>query len=152
MRTKAVRLFAIRELIQQGAVVSQDELRRKLSRRGLDVTQATLSRDLQELGALWVNTPEGGHYQLPTDDESPAPRGGIAPFTIHSITSNECLVVVTTMPGGANAIGEFIDHQRSSLILGTVAGDNTLLVIPHSVQQTKDVVRFLKHILLRGNS
>ena len=151
MRTKPERHFTIRELIQRGDVSSQDELRKMLLKKGVDVTQATLSRDLKEMGALWVNTADGGMYQMPAEEEPGSPMRSTLPFTVHSIEANESLVVVGTMPGGANAIGEYIDHQRSQLILGTVAGDNTLLVIPRSVHQTTKVVQYLKNILIRGN-
>ena len=67
-----------------------------------------------------------------------------------SIAANENMIVVRTLPGCASTVGEFIDVQKHEAILGTVAGDNTLLVIPASQRRTKNVVEFLKNKLIRG--
>lgn len=148
MIAKNERLYAIREIIDERPITSQDELRRKLRARGIDVTQATLSRDMKEIGVMWVNSADGGKYELPADDaQAPAPA---SPLQVLSIIANECLVVVRTLPGSANTVAEFIDHRKHRDILGTVAGDNTLLVIPRNNRKTNDVTTFLKSLLIKG--
>ena len=67
-----------------------------------------------------------------------------------SIDANESLIVVHTLPGCANTVGEFIDVRRHPDIIGTVAGDNTLLVVPASTKKTTQVLQFLKHTLIEG--
>jgi transcriptional regulator of arginine metabolism len=66
------------------------------------------------------------------------------------IDSNELLIVVRTIPGAAHTVGEFIDVQKNADIIGTVAGDNTLLVIPASAAKTDSVLAFLKDQLFRA--
>ncbi len=148
MISKHERQYAIREIIDERPVASQDELRRKLRARGIDVTQATLSRDMKEIGVLWVSRSDGGSYELPGEESqlpSPSPT-----MQVLSIVSNEHLVVIHTLPGSASIIGEYIDHHKVRDIIGTVAGDNTLLVVPRSVRKTNDVVTYLKSLLIKG--
>ena len=149
MHSKAERHLVIREIIGSATVASQDELRRLLKRRGTAVTQATLSRDMKEIGILWVNTPGGGHYALPPVDEQPL-YPPVLENQIVAVQANECLVVVHTHPGSANIVAEFLDRLHAPAILGTVAGDNTVLVIPRAVRHTPEVVEFIKTTLRKG--
>jgi transcriptional regulator of arginine metabolism len=146
---KQTRHYAIREIIGARPIASQDDLRRELRRRGCVVTQATLSRDMKDLGVVRVTTDEGSRYSLQPAAGTQILRP-IVGAEVLAITSNESLIVVHTLPGCANTVGEFIDMQRHDAIMGTVAGDNTLLVIPSSQRQTKHVVEFLKNKLIRG--
>jgi transcriptional regulator of arginine metabolism len=146
---KQTRHYAIREIIGARPIASQDDLRRELRRRGCTVTQATLSRDMKDLGVVRLTTDEGSRYSLQPAAGSQALRP-IVGAEVLAITSNESLIVVHTLPGCANTVGEYIDMQKQETILGTVAGDNTLLVIPASQRQTKNVVEFLKNKLIRG--
>jgi len=66
------------------------------------------------------------------------------------IDANESLIVIHTIPGAAHTVGEFVDLQQNRDIIGTVAGDNTLLVIPASMAKTQPVLAFLKRILHRA--
>ena len=67
-----------------------------------------------------------------------------------SIDANESLIVVHTLPGCANTVGEYVDVRRYRDIIGTVAGDNTLLVVPSSMKKATQVLQFLKHTLIEG--
>jgi transcriptional regulator of arginine metabolism len=147
--TKQARLFAIREIISSTRLASQDELRQELRKRGFDVTQATLSRDLQELGVGRLSTAGGGRYVLQSAAEVQILRPLVG-AEIVSIAASENLIVVHTLPGCANTVGEFIDLQNHPDIIGTVAGDNTLLVIPASQKMTRRVLQFLKDKLIEG--
>jgi transcriptional regulator of arginine metabolism len=147
--TKQARLFAIKEIISSRELGSQDELRRELKKRGCDVTQATLSRDMKELGVMWIASAEGGRYALAGAGEMQALRP-LVNAEVLSIDANEFLIVIHTLPGCANTVGEFIDVQRHRDVIGTVAGDNTLLVIPRSQRRTHQVMQFLKNKLIEG--
>lgn len=149
MTDKPARQFALREIIQADDVSNQEDLRRRLVRRGFRTTQATLSRDLREMGISRVA--EGGRlkYALPGTSGATALRP-IVSAEIRSIDSNEGLIVVHTLPGAAHTVGEFIDMQNHREIIGTVAGDNTLLVVPRSHKNIPKLLNYLKHKLIEG--
>ncbi|PKM97621.1 MAG: arginine repressor [Elusimicrobia bacterium HGW-Elusimicrobia-3] len=145
--TKTERLYCIRKIIAAGAVGSQEDLKRELAREGCKVTQATLSRDLKDLGASWVPGPGGGRYSL-------SPQSGAAalrPFmgsNITDIAANETLILIRTLPGAAGTVAEYIDSQRLPEVLGTVAGDNTVLVIPSGIKRLPALQKLLRGKLL----
>ena len=145
--TKTERLYCIRKIIAAGSVGSQEDLRRELAREGCKVTQATLSRDLKDLGAAWVPGPGGGRYSLSAQSGAAALR----PFmgsNVTDIAANETLILIRTLPGAAGTVAEYIDSQRLPEVLGTVAGDNTVLVIPSSIKLLPPLQRALKEKLL----
>ena len=139
---KQKRHLAIREIIATNSVGSQEELSRMLHRRGFSVTQATLSRDLKDLGMSRVPTRSGARYTLP---ERPA-ENDLRPVVareVLAIRANEAIIVINTYPGRAQGVARFIDSQADPEILGTVAGDDTLIVLPRSVKRIK---QSLKHV------
>ena len=143
---KTSRHMAIKELLSTQAITSQEDLRLELGRRGHRVTQATLSRDIRELGVGRVSRAGLLQYVLPMEPEAAALRP-IVGAEVTGIDANESLIVMHTIPGAAHTVGEFVDLQRNQDIIGTVAGDNTLLVIPASAVKTKAVVAWLRKIL-----
>jgi transcriptional regulator of arginine metabolism len=147
--TKQERHFAIKEIVASIPIVNQEDLRRRLARRGCRVTQATLSRDIKDLGLGRVAGPRGRQYVLQAEGGVRALRP-IVGAEVLSILSNEMMIVVKTLPGCANTVGEFIDILRHPDIIGTVAGDNTLLVIPQAQSKTALLEQFLKHQLSEG--
>jgi len=148
--TKHARQYAVKELISLMPIANQDQLRVELRKRKIRVTQATLSRDLKELGVGRVVSPEGARYVLQSETEVQVLRPLVGTQVV-SLMANESLVVVRTLPGCASIVGEFIDVQQPAEILGTVAGDNTLLVIPSSGKKTDAVLQFLKNKLIEGS-
>ena len=146
---KHSRHFTIKEIVNSKAVSNQDELRLELKKRGFDVTQATLSRDLKELGVGRISSGNGARYVLQQEAEVQILRPVVGAEVV-SIQSNENMIVVKTLPGCANVVGEFLDVLKSPDIIGTIAGDNTLLVIPKSQQKTKQLEQFLKEKLIEG--
>jgi transcriptional regulator of arginine metabolism len=144
---KTERLYTIRKIVAAGAVASQEDLRRELAREGCEVTQATLSRDLKDIGAAWVQSPEGGRYALTTAGAIP-PLRTLLGASVTDIAANETLVLIRTLPGAAGTVAEFIDSQRFTEVLGTVAGDNTVLVIPSSTLRLSKLLKILKEKLL----
>jgi len=125
---KLQRHNAIRELLTTVTVASQDELRLKLARRGFNVTQATLSRDIRELK---LNKGPGG-YALPaqaTDDEDmPGIEDVLGNFGLEVRQAQNLLVLVTTT-GSAQPVAAALDYEDWPEAIGTIAGDDTVLVI-----------------------
>lgn len=131
--TKQLRLENILRLVRQKPIPNQLVLRQELSRLGLETTQATLSRDLSELGL--VKTGEG--YKLPAQvSETPHAsnselRQRLREFMREATAANN-LLVVKTPTGSANALGIALDKASLPEIVGTVAGDDTILVVTRS--------------------
>ena len=131
---KDQRLNAIREVLSSSLVASQDELRRKLRRRGIDVTQATLSRDMHELrlikGPGGYSLPNGnsaGASVVSIDDAPPTLNEMIDSFGMR-VTQAMNQVVIGTVMGGAQPVAAAMDRVHWPEVIGTLAGDDTVLV------------------------
>ena len=135
--TKAARQARIVELLTGQVVASQTQLGRLLAEAGVAATQATLSRDLEELGAVKVRTAAGMAYAVPEEN---APRGGTAQAVdarlarlleelLVSAEATGDLVVLRTPPGGAHYLGSALDRAGLPEVAGTIAGDDTILLI-----------------------
>jgi transcriptional regulator of arginine metabolism len=132
--TKARRQHRIAALLEEHAVTSQTLLAELLESEGITATQATVSRDLDDLGAIKVRVPGGETvYAIP---EHPVER--IAPEDhlrrvmadwVADVASSGNLVVLRTPPGSAHVVGSALDRAGMAEILGTVAGDDTILVV-----------------------
>lgn len=145
---KQQRHTAIRELLNQAAVPSQDELRRRLARRGFHVTQATLSRDIHELRLS--KGPAG--YALPgivpAEDEDALPdiREVLRSFGMEVRQAMNQLVLMTTA-SAAQPVAAAIDYEDWPEVVGTIAGDDTVLIICPDERQAKSVrARIEEHI------
>jgi transcriptional regulator of arginine metabolism len=126
--TTAARRGAIVELVRARRVATQGELQRLLRARGIAVTQATLSRDLAQLGARRAPLPGGGTaYEV---DGAPAARAGAMAELVVGVRDAAALVVVQTVPGAAQAIAAQLDRARLPAVVGTLAGDDTIFVVP----------------------
>ena len=148
------RLNVIREVLASSPVASQDELRRKLRRRGFEVTQATLSRDIHELR---LSKGPGG-YSLPDrngthgtaagveDDGPPSVAEMIESFGLR-VRQAMNQVVVGTVMGGAQPLAAALDHEGWPEVVGTVAGDDTVLVICPDPRRAGEVEARLRTIL-----
>jgi transcriptional regulator of arginine metabolism len=129
---KSRRLSAIRHVVQQDPVHSQEELRQRLARMGFVVTQATLSRDIKELGL--VKRASDGAYSAGVGDNGSSAAATVAlsralsEFLLGAETAQQ-LVVVKTGPGQAQLLGLAIDRARLQDVVGTIAGDDTILVV-----------------------
>lgn len=134
MRGKPQRQHRIARLLEGQAVTSQTQLVRLLAEDGLVATQATVSRDLEELGALKVRVPGGEMvYAIPElAHERVAPdehlRRVLSDWVVH-VASSANLVVLRTPPGSAHVVGSALDRAGLSDVIGTVAGDDTVLVV-----------------------
>lgn len=128
--TKLARQQAILEIARHGPIDSQEELQRRLGRRGLDVGQATLSRDVRELGL--VKTVRG--YTLPGGN-SHAIEAGLPPVGrlvrefVQSIRPAQNLIVLKTAVGSAQPVAAALDAQAWPEVVGTIAGDDAILIV-----------------------
>jgi transcriptional regulator of arginine metabolism len=144
---KTQRHAAILRIVRAQTVASQERLRELLKAEGFDVTQATLSRDIRELGLAKVAAPDGGsHY-------APPPEGGVAlrphleqllPRMLVAVDGVGPLLVVKTPPGGAQALGLAIDGAGWTEVIGTIAGDDAVLVITRSERARRAVMTRLR--------
>jgi transcriptional regulator of arginine metabolism len=134
MRNKHERQAAILELVSSRTISSQEELKTLLTERGWSVTQATLSRDLRDLGVVRAPTEDGSRYLLPgmVADEAKPSLQELLPQWFSRIDGVSELLVLHTLPSGAQPISEAIDYQGWSEIVGTIAGENTVLIICRS--------------------
>ncbi len=137
MTKKHARQRAIMDLVAGHVVASQEDLRQLLAGRGVDVTQATLSRDLRDLGLARVPTEDGGRYVLPeslgTDEDKPL-LGNLLPQLFAGVDGVGELIVLRTVRSGAQPIAEAIDQEGFAEVLGTIAGDDTILIVTRSVE------------------
>jgi transcriptional regulator of arginine metabolism len=142
---KTQRLDAIRDVVASSPVASQDELRRKLRRRGIHVTQATLSRDIHELrlskGPGGYSLPNGngnGIHAAGDDDGPPLFEEMLESFGLRARQAMN-QVVVSTVLGGAQPVAAALDRAGWPEVLGTIAGDDTVLVICADQRKASDV-------------
>jgi transcriptional regulator of arginine metabolism len=140
---KTARQFLIKEIISRQNISSQQELVTELKKRGEIVNQATLSRDLHEIGISRMSASSGSKYVLSVEGEDKRTRTLLS-YEIQTIESNESMVVVRTLPGRAQGVAEMIDSLQLPGILATLAGDNTIFVAPRSVQKIKAIEKQLK--------
>ena len=144
---KAKRHFAIKEIIQAKAIPSQEELCVDLKKRGFDVTQATLSRDLKELGVDRIHSEDGMRYVLGTGGEERKMKSLVG-FEVTSIDANEAMIVIRTLPGRAPGVASFLDSLHHPHLLGTVAGDDTVVVLPSTIKKIHATLRDVKNALV----
>ena len=147
MASKSARHAAILDAIRAQRVTSQDQLRELLEDAGFAVTQATVSRDIRELRLVKVPGAEGiGHYTLPEEWESTPPLQSLLPALYASAEGTGNLLVVRTMTGGAQAVALAIDWEEWPEVLGTIAGDDTILLICREADQVPAIQRRIEEI------
>jgi transcriptional regulator of arginine metabolism len=147
IKMKAFRQAAILELLDHEAVPSQEALRRRLRARGIDATQATISRDLKELGLL--KRAADGAYQRADRDLRHVPSGeqALRRAVVEYLSRLERvreLVVLRTGPGQAHALAAAIDRHPGEEVAGTIAGDDTILVIARDGRRAAAFARRLE--------
>ena len=127
---KQERLSTISRLIKEGSIGSQEELQRKLKQEGFPVTQATLSRDIKQLKIVKAHDENGNYvYRLPIYRSKESALSSVKSGKFNIEFSGN-LAVIKTRPGYAMGIASDIDTNAPQEILGTIAGDDTILIIP----------------------
>ncbi len=148
---KAIRQFKIKEIIGTKEIETQEELVEALRASGMQVTQATVSRDIKELMLAKVPITEGRYkYSLPMEQQRQNPihklkRAIVDHFA--SIDFTENLVVLKCLPGTANTIGALIDNMEWDEVMGTICGDDTILIICRTKEQSSAMVERLLEML-----
>jgi len=147
---KAKRQALIREIVENQNIQTQEELAEALRQRGMLVTQATVSRDIKELHLLKVLSEDGG-YRYATMDKSEQGTSDrlirmLADSVVEMQSANN-LIVIHTLSGSAHVAAEAVDSLKWTEILGTIAGDNTILVIVRSNEEVDTVMRRFRSII-----
>ena len=135
------------------AVPNQEILRELLIKAGFDVTQATLSRDIRDLGLVKVQDAEGvPHYEAPSEEVlPPPPLAALVPQLLLTSEGVGPLLVLSTPTGSASALAAALDHEEWPEVLGSIAGDDTLLMITRSVAERKKLERRIAVLVPAGH-
>ena len=146
--TKAKRQQAILSLVERERLASQEEIRARLRSLGLEATQSTISRDVEELGLARVHGPAGIRYVVPGREPASPPmttlRHAMSEFALSFAEGAGELLVIRTPPGAANALAEALDRTELPEVAGTIAGDNTILIVPRRGSTARSVERALQ--------
>lgn len=141
-------ILSLKSLLTDNSTLgTQEALCNKLQDEGYSLTQSSLSRLLRKLGVIKVVNAQGESiYQLPIA-LSQANGYPSAKELITSVTHNEALIVLRTSPGSASLIAGWLDNKESNEIIGTIAGDDTVLVIPKSTQTIDETLLTIQRLL-----
>lgn len=152
MKNKVKRFVAIQEIISTTVVGSQEELLQKLSEQGFELTQATLSRDLKQLKVSKTTNSKGEYiYQLPARSIAEEGKHFSNDFargnTVLSTEFSGNIVVVHTRPGYASSLAYEIDEMAKDTIIGTVAGEDTIIAVIKEGKTREDVTNSLAQLI-----
>lgn len=138
----------ILKIIQNQNIATHDQLIQELRRRGFYVTQATVSRDINELGLVKIPLPDGGSVYSSSNDipEELTRRVNMLTDTVRSIEYAMNNVVVKTYPGMASAVAASVDVSMRSEYLGSIAGDDTLLIITSNEEKSAEIADRLREL------
>ncbi|MFZ5596599.1 MAG: arginine repressor [Bacillota bacterium] len=141
---KSVRHKKIIEIIRSGAIETQEQLAAELGRMGIGVTQATVSRDIKELGLVKIPSGDSTVYALPGRMPVPAHDSRLKRLfaeSVQKVDYSENLIIIKTMPGEAQGVASAIDQSGLEGVIGTVAGDDTILVVVKPKGVTEGVMK-----------
>jgi transcriptional regulator of arginine metabolism len=151
--SKTRRHAAILHLVRDNAVPNQEVLRELVLKAGFDVTQATLSRDIRDLGLVKVQDDQGvGHYEAPKEEITPPPPlATLIPQLLLKVEGVGPLLVLSTPTGSASALAAALDHEEWPEVLGSIAGDDTLLMITRSPAERRKLEKRIAHLVPSGH-
>lgn len=144
---KRYRIMKIKEIIQRQVIETQEELAQALKEEGIVVTQATVSRDIKDL--MLIKIPyKNGHYRYALSNEkqnlmSKNHTAILFQEAVVKIDHSMNMVILHTIPGSASSVAFALDHAKNDSIIGTLAGDDTVLII---LKNPEDVPQFLSHL------
>ncbi|MBU2700950.1 transcriptional regulator of arginine metabolism [Sporomusaceae bacterium BoRhaA] len=148
---KGLRHTKIKNIVESHVVETQEDLADALRQEGIEVTQATVSRDIKELMLIKVPTGDGHYrYAFPAEKNTPFSQSRMERTFQDSITSidfSENIVVLRTMPGTAQSVAYNIDYVRWPEVLGTVAGDDTIFIIVKPIEAVPKVIAKFKALI-----
>ena len=146
--TRNARQQKLLELISSKAIETQDELVGELQRAGFDVTQATVSRDIKELGLVKVSV-DGKRQRYTKEKSDSAVTTKFTDMFRHSVVSVDFaqnIVVIKTLSGSANVAGMMVDRLKNGNVLGSVAGDDTVFAVMRNNEAAEEVAEQLREI------
>ncbi|WP_080903805.1 arginine repressor [Parabacteroides sp. Marseille-P3160] len=147
MNIKEQRLTAICEIVRSDSIRSQEDLQQKLKERGLNATQATLSRDIKQLKIVKIHDTDDQYiYTLPETKPALLPEE-LTAAEHQKIEFSGNLAVLKTRPGYAMGIASDIDQHAPAEILGTIAGDDTILIIPREGYSRESIAAALERFI-----
>ena len=147
---KAKRQALIREIVESQNIQTQEELAEALREHGMLVTQATVSRDIKELHLLKVLSEDGGYRYATMDKGEQGTNDRLIRMLSDSVVDMQSannLIVIHTLSGSAHVAAEAVDSLKWTEILGTIAGDNTILVIVRSNDEVEQVMRRFRSLI-----
>ena len=145
---KSVRHAVIKNIIENQVIETQEDLAEALRERRIKVTQATVSRDIKELMLIKVPTSDGRYrYASPMQNAILFTEERLFSDTVTHCDYSENIIVVKTLPGGANTVASALDHANWPEVLGTVAGDDNIFVIVKPKEATEKIMQRLKSYL-----
>lgn len=147
MSSKLVRQNKIKRILSSRIISNQEQILIILKNEGVNITQATLSRDFADLGVIRTFTPLGVQYVLSSNDYGKEIAKLIG-LEILNVAHNDNLVVVRTLAGRAQGVAHYIDRLNKEEILGTIGGDDTVLIIPNKISNINKVLGILKDLIL----
>lgn len=148
---KRYRYNKIKEIVQSRSIETQEELAAALAAEGIEVTQATVSRDIKELMLIKIPTGDG-HYRYALSPEENVLLIGnrISRLFQESITRVDFTmnqIVLHTLQGSAQSVAFAIDHAKWAELIGTLAGDDTILLIAHSVEDVQPILKRISDLM-----
>ena len=147
MKNKTDRLKVIKEIVSKDLIYNQDELLKILRDKGFELTQATLSRDLKRLKITKSPTETGEYCYSINSNPITFKKGESKIIGSNSLEFSGNLAVLKTRSGYAGGIAAEIDSRASNAILGTIAGDDTILIIPREGFSRNEITRILSNVI-----
>lgn len=148
---KALRQAKIREIIKNNIVETQEELAKELAKNHIKVTQATVSRDIKEMMLIKVPIGDGRYRYAYSEDKSLVfSKNRLAHLfqdSVLSVDFSDNIIVIKTLPGAANAVASTLDYANWSEVIGTVAGDDNIMVIVKPKEAVAKVMEKLDELL-----
>ena len=140
----------ILEIINDHVIETQDDLIEKLKESGYIVTQATISRDIKQLGLIKTATKDGGYKYTSSKNENSGNENklkNIMRETAVNAQNAQNIVVVKTFPGMANAAAAALDALAEEAIVGSIAGDDTIFIVVHSNEEASEFTNYIREII-----
>jgi transcriptional regulator of arginine metabolism len=149
---KAIRHARIKDIIENSIIETQEDLADALREQGIAITQATVSRDIKELMLIKIPTGDGRYrYAYPMEKNVVFSRNRLTRMFQDSVIGldySENLIVIKTLPGAANAVASTLDYVKWPEIIGTVAGDDSILVVVKPKEAVAEIMRKLRELNL----
>lgn len=147
MSSKLVRQNKIKRILSNRIISNQDQILKILKNEGVNITQATLSRDFADLGVIRTFTPLGVQYTISSTDYGKE-IAKLVGLEILNIANNENMIVLRTLAGRAQGVAHYIDRMNKEEIMGTIGGDDTVLVIPNKLSNIEKILDILKNLII----